>query len=197
MAHFNSPCMKAMLIQSDSAPMPKYIQSTYQTDYISPMVRRREKALQAIAAMPPDYLDENAGKRILPTTFKEVYENCVSASIGDRLELQFTDDTPEWKRVNREAAAAHWIRPLEERRRFVETRKSNGRGSGGGEQMSSGDGENECGMNGSDGVMFGEQCMIGGQQGDICGVVDGYVTEIPDNSYPTGCEGAAGAYPCQ
>lgn len=190
MAHFNSPCMKAMLIKADSAPMPQLIQSTYQTDYISPMVRYREKALQAIAAMPPDYLDEDAGKRILPTTLKQFYHNCVSASIGDRLELQFTDDTPDWKRKNRAAAAANWIRPLSERRRFVETKQSNGRGGGnGGGGSSSGHGGNGRsfggdgnGMEGMDVFLPGDQYI--GEEGDIGGVVNGYITEITDDSFP-------------
>lgn len=204
MAYFSVPCSKAMLIQSETAPMPKLVLSTYQTDYVSPADRRREQALLAIAAMPPDYLDESAGKRILPTTFKEVYQNCVSASIGDRLELQFNDDTPEWKKQNRKAAAEHWLRPLEERRRFAETRKSNGRGGGdaggsgggGGVGGSGGEmGETGCGMDGSDGLMY--ESATPGDQGEICGVVDGYIMDIPDNSLPNGCEGDAGGYPCQ
>lgn len=174
--------MKAILLQNETAPMPKYIQSTYQTDFVSPMVRRRIKALQAIATMPPDYLDENAGKRILPTTFKEVYHNCVSASIGDRLELQFTDDTPEWKRQNRHAAALHWIRPLEERRKFIETRKSNGRGESSGGNGLISDGKVE------DGIMYGNQDITNG--GDVCGLVNVYVTESP------GCEAMAESYQC-
>lgn len=191
--------MKAMLIQSDTAPMPKYIQSTYQSDYISPIVRRREKALQAIAAMPPDYLDENAGKRILPTTFTEVYQNCVSASIGDRLELQFMDDTPEWKRQNRAAAAAYWIRPLEERRLFVETSrvKGSGNGGGGGGQANggkTGSSENADGTQEIGGFLPGDQ-YVGGE-GDVCGVIDSYITEIPDSNFPNGCEGMANANPC-
>lgn len=81
---------------------------------------------------PPDYLPLEAASRLLPTTFKQVYHNCVSASIGDRLELQFTDDTPQWKRNNRAAAAAWWIRPLEERRQFGEKGSNGGNGDGGG-----------------------------------------------------------------
>lgn len=208
MAYFNSPCTRAMLMQTDAAPMPRYIQSTYQTDYISPMVRRREKALQAMAGMPPDYLDENAGKRILPTTFKEVYQNTVSASIGDRLELQFSDDTPQWKKINRAAAAAHWLRPLDERRRFVETMKTSGIGGGGGSGGGGGGGGGEGMGDGGDGggeyetngcgapVMMDGGFMPGDRDisdgGNIGGVVDGVITEIPDENFANGC--ACGQY---
>lgn len=122
--------------------MPTLVLSTYLDDYISPAVRHAQHARRLHALKPPDFLPIDAGRRLLPTTFKQVYQNCVSASIGDRLELQFTDDTPQWKRTSRAASAAWWIRPLEERRQFIETQGMNRRGGASGNSESAGDSRN-------------------------------------------------------
>lgn len=71
-------------------------------------------------SLPPDYLSEETGRRILPTTFEDMYKNCISASIGDKLELKFQDDTPLWKKRGREAILRNFLHPLPDRRKFVQ-----------------------------------------------------------------------------
>lgn len=127
--------------------MPTLKLSTYMADYVLPQLQRSRRGQADVK--PIDCLSEAAGRRLLPTTFDDFYKNCVSASIGDRLELQFTDDTPQWKRDGRAAAAVSWVRPLDERREFVRTKMQSGRGDrsgggGGGGGGSNGD-ENDSG----------------------------------------------------
>lgn len=124
MAYFQSPCQKSVLQKPDATPMPTLILSVFLEDYISPAERRALSSKKLVAASkPPDYLPEDTGKRVLPTSFQDIYRNCVSASIGELLELEFQDDTPQWKYQNRAAAAIHWLKPLSDRRKFVQTQQ--------------------------------------------------------------------------
>lgn len=133
MAYFESPCQRSVLIKGDAAAMPTLVTSTMADDYISPHKRHLQHMRELVRSMPPEYLSEAAGRRLLPTTFRDVHRHCVSASIGELLELEFQDDTPQWKYLNRAAAAVHWIRPLEERRKFIVSqewyRRKNGNSS--------------------------------------------------------------------
>ena len=133
MSQFITKCQKTVLNKKDVGTTPPVIKSTYQTDYTNPKIKIRDelkvcpiiiiyiqlkklknKKINAFktlvdAALPPDYLDVDSGKRILPVTFHDVFRNCISASIGERLELKFTDDTPDWKYSGRDAASKHWL----------------------------------------------------------------------------------------
>lgn len=133
MAYFESPCQRSVLKKGDAAAMPTLIRSTMADDYISPHERQLQRIRELVLSMPPEYLPEAAGRRLLPTTFRDVHRHCVSASIGELLELEFQDDTPQWKYDNRAAGAVHWLRPLAERRKFIESqdwfRKKNGNAS--------------------------------------------------------------------
>lgn len=126
MAYFQSPCQKSVLVKPDAASMPTIILSIYLEDYISPAIRKAMASKILVAkSKPPDYLPVDAGKRILPTSFRDLYRNCVSASIGELLELEFQDDTPKWKYDNRNAAAINWLQPLSDRRNFIKTQQWN------------------------------------------------------------------------
>ena len=125
MATFTSPCQNSVLSKGDAAPMPTLIKSTYLIDYISAEERRILNSKRRHATKALDSLSEAAGKRVFPTTFDNIYRSCISAAIGETLELEFQEDTPDWKIENRNAAAKNWIRPLAERREFVATQKWN------------------------------------------------------------------------
>lgn len=118
MATFTSPCTKEMLSKMDTAPMPVLITSTYQSDYISPKDRRKLKTTDLPAVLP-----ENAGTRLMPTLYEDFYRNCISASIGEKLHLQFQDDTPEWKLKCRIAADRNWLHPICERENYMKTQQ--------------------------------------------------------------------------
>lgn len=107
MAHFSSPCQSSVLLKTDAAPMPELTLSIYQTSYVSPQLQRSR-----CITRPPVLMTEQAGMRLLPYTI---------AQKSSGFALQFIDDTPPWKRLNRAAAAVWWKRPLAERREFART----------------------------------------------------------------------------
>lgn len=110
MATFTSPCQRGILNKNDAAPMPILIQSTYQMDFAPPKITIKNLVKKEIEeALPIDSLPAASGKRLLPMNFQDFYSNCVTASIGEKLELKITDDTPDWKKEQRAAAARKWI----------------------------------------------------------------------------------------
>lgn len=132
MATFTSPCNAAALAKAGAAEMPQVTVGIYLSDYINPAVRHaREVHKITIATRPPDYMPEPTAKRLLPTTFNDIYRTSVSVSIGEKLELEMQDDTPEWKKQMRAEAAVNWLRPLAERRDFIRYQEWNMRSGGG------------------------------------------------------------------
>lgn len=118
---FRNPCEQNVFLKTDKAPaLPTPALSTYMAEYISPS-HQRLLAPKEIGK-PPDPVPETSGKRILPTTFHDVYRNCMSASIGEQ-GLSFQDDTPKWKLDNCAAAKTNWVHPLSDRRKFIETQE--------------------------------------------------------------------------
>lgn len=59
----------------------------------------------------------------MPTKYTDFYENCISASIGEKLDMKFQDDTPEWKYKCRAATDRNWLHPISDRRNFIATQK--------------------------------------------------------------------------
>lgn len=121
MATFTSPCTKEMLLKLDSAPMPTPVKSTYQTDYISLKDRQKLK----ISDIPQTPLPKSSGYRLMPTKYTDFYEYCISASIGEKLDMKFQDDTPKWKYGCRDARKRNWLHPISDRRNFIETQQWN------------------------------------------------------------------------
>lgn len=106
------------------APMPILIKSTYQQDYVPPKHRIKYILKELVEkSLPVDYLPVDSGKRILPTTYRDIYRNSISASISEMLDLKFLDDTPQWKLDKRKPIDRNWLHPLDERKDFIKTQE--------------------------------------------------------------------------
>lgn len=153
MAYFNSPCKKNPPYPIDIAPVPTPPISTYTTDYIRPMDRIRQRNAKALANQPSaaavqqyDMGDEDEQQQLwqqyqwqeqLHQQPQQQHAIAESREVGWRRD--FKTSMHPWKRENRAAAAAWWIRPLDERRKFVETLRGKGTEEDGGVNGAVGD----------------------------------------------------------